>query len=127
LDVFGGAEKRLADAEHVLDEAGGRLSGDGSGFFFVDKIGEGEELRFGVEDGDGKVAGADEFVDDAVDGGEELLEILYGAGFLGDAIKSGAESLGALAAGDVAIQGVEGGGATADDKGGGGNGNIEQN
>ena len=61
-----------------------RLSGDGSGFFFVDKIGEGEELRFGVEDGDGKVAGADEFVDDAVDGGEELLEILYGAGFLGD-------------------------------------------
>src|SRR6267154_2303707 len=76
--------------------------------------------------GDGKVAGAHEFVDDAVNGGEELLKILCGAGFFGNAIESGAESFGTLALRDIAIYGVEGGGPAVDDKGGAGDRNVEQ-
>ena len=52
-----------------------------------------------------KLRARHELVDDAVNGGEELLEILGGAGFFGNAIESGAESFGALALGDVAIDG----------------------
>ena len=100
--------------------------GSGRGLLLIDEIGKAEKLGFGIVNGDGEVAGAHEFIDDAVDGGEELLEILGGAGFLGDAVESGAESFGALALGDVAIDGVEGDGLAVDDEGSGGNGNVEQ-
>ena len=83
-------------------------------------------MRFRIVNGDGEVAGAHEFVDDAVDGGEELLQVLGGAGLFGNAIEGGAESFGALALGDVAIDGVEGGDFAIDDQRSGGNGNVEQ-
>ena len=75
---------------------------------------------------DGEVTGAHEFVDNAVDGGEELLEILGGAGFLRDAIESRAESFGALTSGNVAIVGVESVGSAGNDQGSGGEGDVEQ-
>ena len=126
LREFRSAEQGFAGAQHVFDEAGGKFCGSGSGLLLVDEVGEAEQLRFRIVNGDGEVAGAHEFVDDAVDGGEELLQILRGAGFFGNAIESGAESFGALALGDVAIDGVEGGGLAIDDQRSGGNGNIEQ-
>ena len=103
-----------------------KLCGSGSGLLLVDEVGKAEQLRFRIVNGDGEIASAHEFVDDAVDGGEELLEILGGAGFFGDAIESGTESFGALALGDVAIDGVEGDGLAVDDQRSGGNGNVEQ-
>ena len=96
------------------------------GLLLVDEVRVAERLRFGILDDDGEVAGTHEFVDDAVDGGEELLEILRGAGFLGDAIESRAESFGALAAGNVAIVGVESIRAAGDDQGSGGDGDVDQ-
>ena len=83
-------------------------------------------MRFGIVNGDGEVAGAHEFIDDAMDGGEELLQILGCAGLFGDAIEGGTESFGALALGDVAIDGGEGGGLAIDDQRCVGDGNIEQ-
>src|ERR1700683_5148434 len=115
LREFGGAEQRFAGAQHVLDETGVEFCGSGSGFLLIHEVGEAEQLRFGIVNGDGKVAGTHEFVDDAVDGGEELLEILRGAGLLGEAIETGAESFGALALGNVVINGIEGSGASAND------------
>ena len=112
--------------KHVFDEAGARFCGSGSGLLLVDEVGEAEQLRFWVVNGDGKIAGAHEFIDDAMDGGEELLQVLGGAGLFGNAIEGGAESFGALALGDVAIDGGEGGGLAIDDQRRVGNGNIEQ-
>lgn len=57
--------------------------------------------------GDGEVAGESEFVDDGVNGGEELLQVLGGAGFFSDPVKGRAESFGALAFGDIAINRVK--------------------
>ena len=56
-------------------------AGAGAGSLLVDEVGKGKELRFGVVNGDRKIASAHQLIDDAVDGGEELLEILGGAGF----------------------------------------------
>ena len=86
LRELGSAEQGFAGAQNVFDEAGRWFCGSGSGLLLVHEVGEAEQLRFGIVDGDGEIAGAHEFVNDAVDGGEELLEILSGAGLLGDAI-----------------------------------------
>src|SRR6266404_4209816 len=113
-------------AQDVFDEAGGRFSGSGSGVLFIDEVGEGQQFGFLVVDDDGKIAGAHEFVDNTVDGGKKLLEILRGAGLFSDAIESGAEAFGAFALGNVAIDGVEGNGLAVDDQRSGGDANIEQ-
>src|SRR5580658_4567274 len=109
LGLLGSAEQGLAGAQYVLDEASPEFCRCGSRILLVDEVGEAEQLRFGIVDGDG-----------------ELLEVLGGAGLFGNAIESGAESFGALALGDVAIDGVEGDGLAVDDEGSGGNGNVEQ-
>ena len=83
-------------------------------------------MRLGIVDGNGKIARGHEFVDDAVNGGEELLQVLRHGSFFGHAVEGGVESFGALAIGYVAIKNVKGGGAAFDDQGRGGNGNIEQ-
>ncbi len=119
LREFGSAEQGFTGAQDILDQAQGKLSGRGSGLLLVDEVGEAEQFGFLVVNCDGEIAGGHEFVDDAVGGGEELLEILRGAGLFGDAIESGAEGFGALALGNVAIDGVEGDGAAFDDQGSG--------
>lgn len=90
--------------------------GSGGGLLLVDEVGEAEQLRFRIVNGDGEVAGAHEFIDDAVDGGEELLQVLGGAGLFGNAIEGGAESFGVFALRDVAIDVVEGGDFAIDDQ-----------
>jgi len=126
LREFGSTEQGFSGAEDVFDEAAGELGGSGSGVAGVDEVREAEQLRFGIVNGDGEISGADEFIDDAVNGGEELLQILNGAGFFGNAIESGTESFGALALGDVAVDGVEGDGAAVDDERRSGDANVEQ-
>ena len=69
----------------------------------VDEIGDGDGLRFRIVNHDEEIAGTHEFVDNAVDGGEELLEILGSAGFLGNAIESRAECFGTLAPGNIGM------------------------
>ena len=76
--------------------------------------------------GDRKIAGRHEFIDDAVDGGKELLQILSGAGFFRGTVESRVESFGALAIGNVAVDEVKASAAPVDQQGSGGNGNIEQ-
>ena len=61
-----------------------------------------------------------------MDGGEKLLEILRGAGSFGDAVESRAQAFRALALGDIAIDGVESGGAAVNDERSAGKGNVEQ-
>ena len=79
LQEFRGAEQRLAGAENVFDQAAAGFRGSGGGLLLVDEVGEAEQLRFGIVNGDGEITSGHEFVDDAVNGGEELLEILSGA------------------------------------------------
>ena len=119
-EEFWRAEQRFAGAKDVFDETRSGFLGWGSGFAFVHEVREAEQLRFGILKGDGEIAGAEKFVNDAVDGGEELLQVLCGAGLFGNAIESGAERFGALARGDVAIQDIESGSTAADDQGSGG-------
>ena len=83
-------------------------------------------MRLGIVKSDGEITSGHEFVDDAVDGGEELLEVFRSASLLGDAIQSGTEIFGALTIGNVAIDEVEGGAAAVDDQGSGREGNIQQ-
>ena len=83
---------------------------------FVDEIRVAEQVRFDVVNGDREVAGAHEFVDDAMNSSEELLEILGSAGFFGDAVEGRAQRLGALAFRDVAVVSAIGGGAAIDEK-----------
>src|SRR6201999_1146949 len=97
-----------------------------SGFALIDEIGKAEQIGFGIVNGDGEIARAHEFVNDAVGGGEKLLKILRGAGFLRDAIKSGAKSFGAFALRDVAIDGIEGGDFAIESQRAGRDENIEQ-
>src|SRR5580698_6876135 len=126
LDLLRSAEQRLPGAQNIFDEATGGAGGRGSRLPLVDEIGEGEQLRLRIVNGDGKIARRHEFVDDAVDGGKELLQILSGAGFFGDGKESGIQSLGALAIGDIAIDEVVGCTAAVDDQGSGGERDIEQ-
>ena len=75
--------------------------------------------------GDGEIASRHEFIDDAVDGGKELLQIFGGAGFFCGAVERGVESFGALTIGNVAIDEVKAGATAIHNEGSGGNGNIE--
>ncbi len=107
LQHFGSRQQRFSCANEIVGQSAAQLLRRGRGILLIDEIRESEQIGGRIIERDVEVPRVHQLIDNAVHGGEELLQIVSAAALFGDPVERRTQRLHPLAIGDVVVSGIE--------------------